>query len=113
MKTETSAKNGRKRLKAKSKLKSFQEFVDDTHAALSKKREMKELMKRVIILKSNDVLKEIEIKDKNNKILMNKKEEARTANANDIDIKGEQEDDEEKEEEEETLKSLKFLEDYE
>ncbi|HEC25024.1 MAG TPA: hypothetical protein ENI54_03320 [bacterium] len=108
MKAKTSAKNGRKRLKAKSKLKSFQEFVDDTCAALSEKREIKELMRRVIILKSNDVLKEIEIKDKNNKILMDKRNEARTTNANDINMNRKQED-----EEKETLKALKYAEDYE
>ncbi|MFW0883551.1 hypothetical protein ACMCNP_00585 [Candidatus Acidulodesulfobacterium sp. H_13] len=113
MKAKTSAENRRKRLKAKSKLKSFQEFVDDTCAALSKRREIEELMGRVIILKSNDVLREIEIKDKNNKILMNKKDEVKTANANDMNMNSKQEDNEKKEKEEETLNTLRYAEDYE
>ena len=62
-------KNKRKRLKTRVKHKSYQEFIDEIAEKLKEKKEIEELFKRVIILKADDVLKEMEIKEKNNEIL--------------------------------------------
>ncbi len=58
-----------KSIKAKKKRKSYQEFIDEINDRLKEKKEIEELFKRVIILKADDVLKEMEIKEKNNKIM--------------------------------------------
>jgi len=63
------SKTKRKRLKARVKHKSYQEFIDEIAEKLKEKKEIEELYKRVIILKADDVLKEMEIKEKNNEIL--------------------------------------------
>ena len=68
MNTKKTVKNRRKRLKARVKHKSYQEFIDEIAERLKEKKEIEELFKRVIILKADDVLKEMEIKEKNNEI---------------------------------------------
>ncbi len=68
--------DGRKqRRKRKTKLKqgkekiSFQEFIDGINGILNQRREMEDLFGRVLILNSESVLTEMEIKRKNNEIL--------------------------------------------
>ena len=63
------SKTKEKRLRNRVKHKSYQEFIDETLERLKEKKEIEELFKRVIILKADDVLKEMEIKERNNKIL--------------------------------------------
>ncbi len=63
------SKTKEKRLKNRVKHKSYQEFIDEIAERLKEKKEIEELFKRVIILKADDVLKEMEIKERNNKIL--------------------------------------------
>ncbi len=63
------SKTKEKRLKNRVKHKSYQEFIDEIAERLKEKKEIEELYKRVIILKADDVLKEMEIKERNNKIL--------------------------------------------
>ena len=63
------SKTKEKRLRNRVKHKSYQEFIDEIAERLKEKKEIEELYKRVIILKADDVLKEMEIKEKNNKIL--------------------------------------------
>ena len=63
------SKTKEKRLRNRVKHKSYQEFIDETLERLKEKKEIEELYKRVIILKADDVLKEMEIKEKNNEIL--------------------------------------------
>ncbi len=63
------SKTKEKRLRNRVKHKSYQEFIDETIERLKEKKEIEELYKRVIILKADDVLKEMEIKEKNNEIL--------------------------------------------
>ena len=63
------SKTKEKRLRNRVKHKSYQEFIDETAERLKEKKEIEELYKRVIILKADDVLKEMEIKEKNNEIL--------------------------------------------
>ena len=63
------SKTKEKRLRNRVKHKSYQEFIDETLERLKEKKEIEELYKRVIILKADDVLKEMEIKERNNKIL--------------------------------------------
>ncbi|MDA8272518.1 MAG: hypothetical protein M0Z72_02110 [Deltaproteobacteria bacterium] len=63
------SKTKEKRLRNRVKHKSYQEFIDETLERLKEKKEIEELFKRVIILKADDVLKEMEIKEKNNEIL--------------------------------------------
>ncbi len=64
------SKTKEKRLRNRVKHKSYQEFIDEIAERLKEKKEIEELYKRVIILKADDVLKEMEIKEKNNEILM-------------------------------------------
>jgi hypothetical protein len=68
--------DGRKlRRKRKIKLKrgqkriSFQEFIDNINGLQNEKQEMEALFSRVLILNSESVLTEMEIKKKNNEIL--------------------------------------------
>ena len=68
--------DGRKqRRKRKTKLKrgrgkiSFQEFIDGINGVLNRRKEMEDLFGRVLILNSESVLTEMEIKRKNNEIL--------------------------------------------
>ena len=68
--------DGRKqRRKRKTKLKrgkgkiSFQEFIDGINGVLNQRKEMEDLFGRVLILNSESVLTEMEIKRKNNEIL--------------------------------------------
>ena len=68
--------DGRKlRWKRKTKLKkgkgkiSFQEFIDGINDVLNQRKEMEDLFGRVLILNSESVLTEMEIKRKNNEIL--------------------------------------------
>ncbi len=63
------SKTKEKRLRNRVKHKSYQEFIDEIAERLKEKKEIEELYKRVIILKADDVLKEMEIKERNNKIL--------------------------------------------
>ena len=63
------SKTKEKRLKNRVKHKSYQEFIDEIAERLKEKKEIEQLYKRVIILKADDVLKEMEIKERNNKIL--------------------------------------------
>ncbi|MDA8053521.1 MAG: hypothetical protein M0012_05125 [Deltaproteobacteria bacterium] len=63
------SKTKEKRLRNRVKHKSYQEFIDEIAERLKEKKEIEELFKRVIILKADDVLKEMEIKEKNNEIL--------------------------------------------
>ena len=63
------SKTKEKRLRNRVKHKSYQEFIDEIAERLKEKKEIEELYKRVIILKADDVLKEMEIKEKNNEIL--------------------------------------------
>lgn len=63
-----------KSIKAKKKRKGYQEFIDEINDRLKEKKEIEELFKRVIILKADDVLKEMEIKEKNNKIMRSRYE---------------------------------------
>ena len=68
--------DGRKlRRKRKTKLKhgkekiSFQKFIDGISSVLNERKEMEDLFGRVLILNSESVLAEMEIKKKNNEIL--------------------------------------------
>ncbi|MCL4496862.1 MAG: hypothetical protein M1412_00675 [Deltaproteobacteria bacterium] len=63
------SKTKEKGLRNRVKHKSYQEFIDEIAERLKEKKEIEELYKRVIILKADDVLKEMEIKEKNNEIL--------------------------------------------
>ncbi len=58
-----------KSAKSKKKRKSYQEFIDEINDKLKEKKEIEELFKRVITLKASDVLKEMEIREKNDKIM--------------------------------------------
>lgn len=58
-----------KEITSKKKHKGYQEFIDEIDSKLREKKEIEELLKRVIILKADDVMKEMEIKEKNNKIM--------------------------------------------
>jgi hypothetical protein len=58
-----------KKLKTGGKRKSFQEFIDGIHKVLNERKEMKELYKRVLILKPEDVLEEMEIRKRNHDLL--------------------------------------------
>ena len=68
--------DGRKlQKKRKTKLKrgkvkiSFQEFIDGINGVLNQRKEIEDLFGRVLILNSESVLTEMEIKRKNNEIL--------------------------------------------
>ncbi len=68
--------DGRKsRRKRKTELKqrkekiSFQNFIDGISGVLNERKEMEDLFGRVLILNSESVLAEMEIKKKNNEIL--------------------------------------------
>ncbi len=59
----------KKKLKSCEKRKSFQEFIDDITKVMNERKELEDLFKRVLILQSEKVLEEMEIKKKNNEIL--------------------------------------------
>ena len=87
--------DGRKlRRKRKTKLKqgkgkiSFQEFIDGINGVLNQRKEMEELFGRVLILNSESVLTEMEIKRKNNGILQaHMRVKAEENNAGSVDDK--------------------------
>ena len=87
--------DGRKlRRKRKTKLKqgkskiSFQEFIDGINGVLNQRKEMEELFGRVLILNSESVLTEMEIKRKNNEILQARmRAKAEENNAGSVDDK--------------------------
>ena len=87
--------DGRKpRRKRKTKLKqgkgkiSFQEFIDGINGVLNQRKEMEELFGRVLILNSESVLTEMEIKRKNNEILQaHMRAKAEENNAGSVDDK--------------------------
>jgi len=61
-KRKTKLKKGKRKM-------SYQEFIDGINGVLKQRKEMEDLFSRVLILNSESVLAEMEIKRKNNEIL--------------------------------------------
>ncbi len=62
-------RNSTKNSKIKKRHKRYQEFIDEINGSLKEKRDIEDLLNRVVILKAEDVLKEMQIKEKNNEIM--------------------------------------------
>lgn len=62
------------------KKKGYQEFIDEINGRLKEKRDIEDLFNRVIVLKADDILKEMQIKEKNNIIMRHSHKDGNAAN---------------------------------
>ncbi len=59
----------KRKINSRKKKMGYQEFIDKINSVLKERKEMEELFSRILVLKSESVLEEMEIKRRNNEIL--------------------------------------------